>query len=71
MGDKIFIVTHVANKLAGWVIVAVSLLSGCCGTRALHDPAAPASHHAQRKYDEAIRKGAIVPAAEKGKDDRK
>jgi uncharacterized protein YceK len=47
----------------------VALLVGC-GTLAPHDPAAPASHHAQRRYDEAVRKGSIVPA-EKGKEDRK
>lgn len=70
MGDKTVTTIHVRNKLMRCVIVAASLLSSCCGTLASHDPAAPASHHAQRKYDEAVRKGTVVPA-EKGKEDRK
>jgi PBP1b-binding outer membrane lipoprotein LpoB len=70
MGDKILITILMRKKIAGCVIIFALFLSGCCGTLALHDPAAPASHHAQRKYDEAVRKGAIVPV-EKGKDERK
>jgi hypothetical protein len=69
MGDKRLITIQVRNKLVRCVIVAASLVSGC-GTIAPHDPAAPASHHAQRKYDEAVRKGTVVPM-EKGKEDRK
>jgi hypothetical protein len=38
-----------------------SLISGC-GTFAPYDKGGPASHHAQRKYDEAVRKGNVVPA---------
>jgi hypothetical protein len=70
MKDEILITTHMRNKIVGSVVLAASLLCGCCGASALHDSAAPASHHAQRKYDEAVRKGTIVPA-EKGKEDRK
>ena len=44
-------------------------LSGC-GTFAAPGPVAPASHHAQRRYDEAIKKGDAAPA-EKGKEVRK
>jgi hypothetical protein len=51
------------------VIMTASILSSC-GTFAPLDPAAPASHHAQRKYDEAVKKGTVVPA-EKGQEDRK
>jgi hypothetical protein len=69
MGDKRLITTQVRNKLVRCVIIAASLLGGC-GTLAQYDPAAPASHHAQRKYDEAVRKGTVVPT-EKGKEDRK
>jgi hypothetical protein len=37
---------------------------------ALLEPAARAYHYAQRKYDEAVKKGIVVPA-EKEKVDRK
>jgi hypothetical protein len=46
-----------------------SFISGC-GTFATYDTGGPASHHAQRKYDEAVRKGTVVPA-EKGREDGK
>ena len=69
MGDTRLFADHLINKRIRCVIIAASLLTGC-GTLAPHDPTAPASHHAQRKYDEAVRKGTVVPA-EKGKDDRK
>jgi len=51
------------------LIVISSLISGC-GTFAAPESGGPASHHAQRKYDEAVKKGDVVPA-EKGKEDRK
>jgi len=51
------------------LIIIASLICGC-GTFAGHDTGGPASHHAQRKYDEAVKKGAVLPA-EKGKEDRK
>ena len=57
------------NRYLFLTLLTAVLLSGC-GTFAPRDPAAPASHHAQRKYDEAVKKGAIVPA-EQGKEDRK
>jgi len=69
MGDKTLIIIPVTNKRIRCVIAAALLLGGC-GTLAPRDPAAPASHHAQRKYDEAVKKGIVVPA-EKGKADRK
>jgi outer membrane PBP1 activator LpoA protein len=69
MGSKTVRAINARNKFILCVIMAAFLLSAC-GTLAPHDPAAPASHHAQRKYDEAVRKGAIVPM-EKGKEDRK
>jgi len=51
------------------LILISSLISGC-GTFAAHESGGPASHHAQRKYDEAVKKGAVVPA-EKGNEDQK
>jgi hypothetical protein len=51
------------------LILILSLISGC-GAFAAHESGGPASHHAQRKYDEAVRKGVVAPA-EKGTDDRK
>ena len=69
MGDARLYANHLTNKRIRCFIIAASLLTGC-GTLASRDPAAPASHHAQRKYDEAVKKGAVVPA-EKGKEDRK
>jgi len=69
MGDTTIFTNHLTNKRIQCIIVAASLLIGC-GTLTPRDPAAPASHHAQRKYDEAVKKGAVVPA-EKGKEDRK
>jgi uncharacterized protein YceK len=50
--------------------VMIAALLGGCGTFATLDPAAPASHHAQRKYDDAVKKGSVVPI-EKGNNDRK
>jgi uncharacterized protein YceK len=50
--------------------VLIAALLGGCGTFATIDTAAPASHHAQRKYDEAVKKGTVVPA-ERGKEDQK
>ena len=44
-----------------YLILITSLISGC-GTFAPYDMGGPASHHAQRKYDEAVRKGTVVPA---------
>jgi len=52
-----------------YLILITSLISGC-GTFATYDSGGPASHHAQRKYDEAVRKGTVVPA-DKGKEDQK
>jgi hypothetical protein len=69
MGDETLFTIHLTNECIWCFIVAASLLGGC-GALAPRDPAAPASHHAQRKYDEEVRKGTIVPA-EKGKEDRK
>ena len=69
MGDKSRFTIHMRNKQIQCVIIAASLLGGC-ETLAPRDTAAPASHHAQRKYDEAVRKGTILPT-EKGKEDRK
>jgi hypothetical protein len=40
----------------------IALLISGCGTFAPYDMGGPASHHAQRKYDEAVRKGTVVPA---------
>ena len=57
--------THGMSSLA----LILALISGC-GTYAAHEVGGPASHHAQRKYDEAVKKGAVVPA-EKGKEDQK
>ncbi len=52
-----------------YLILISSLISGC-GTFAAYDSGGPASHHAQRKYDEEVRKGSVVPA-EKGNDGQK
>ena len=52
-----------------YLILITSLISGC-GTFATYDTGGPASHHAQRKYDEAVRKGTVVPA-DKGREDGK
>ena len=52
-----------------YLVVSSFLISGC-GAFAMHDSGAPAAHHAQRKYDEAVRKGTVVPA-EKGTEDQK
>ncbi len=49
-----------------YLILITSLISGC-GTFATYDTGRPASHHAQRKYDEAVRKGTVVPE-EKGRE---
>ncbi len=69
MGQIRLFARHLTNKLIRGVIIAAALLGGC-GTLAPRDPGAPASHHAQRKYDEAVRRGTVVPAVE-GKEDRK
>ncbi|MGC1455830.1 MAG: hypothetical protein WA946_11660 [Nitrospirota bacterium] len=69
MGDTRLFADHLTNKRIRCIVIAASLLTGC-GTFAPHDPVAPASHHAQRTYDEAVRKGTVVPAVE-GKEDRK
>jgi hypothetical protein len=52
-----------------YLIMMTSLISGC-GAFAMYDTGGPASHHAQRKYDEAVRKGTVVPA-DKGREDGK
>jgi hypothetical protein len=52
-----------------YLAMITSLISGC-GTFATYDAGGPASHHAQRKYDEAVRKGTVVPA-DKEKEDQK
>jgi uncharacterized protein YceK len=57
------------NQYISYGLLIATLLSGC-GSLIIHDPAAPASHHAQRKYDEAVRKGTVVPA-EKSKEGKK
>jgi hypothetical protein len=52
-------------------LTLLSLLLIGCGTFAAHKiGGGPASHHAQRKYDEAVRKGDVIPSRS-GKDDRK
>jgi len=43
-------------------LMMIALLISGCGTFAPYDMGGPASHHAQRKYDEAVRKGTVVPA---------
>ena len=48
----------------------VSSLTGGCGTFTAYESGAPASHHAQRRYDEAVKKGTVVPV-EKGTEDKK
>jgi uncharacterized protein YceK len=53
-----------------FLFVFITALLGGCGTFAPHDPAARSSQHAQQRYDEASKKGNVVPA-EKGKEDRK
>jgi hypothetical protein len=57
------------NRYVSYGLLIASLISGC-GSLVIHDPDAPASHHAQRKYDEAVKKGIVAPA-EKVKDGRK
>ena len=52
-----------------YLLLITSLISGC-GTFATYDTRGPASHHAQRKYDEAVSKGTVVPA-DKGSEDGK
>jgi len=52
-----------------YLILITSLISGC-GTFATYDTGRPASHHAQRKYDEAVRKGTVVPV-DTGNEDQK
>lgn len=69
MEKKTLVTFHLTNKRIRYVLLAASLLAGC-GTLVVRDPAAPASHHAQRKYDEAVKRGDMVPA-EEGKDYRK
>jgi hypothetical protein len=51
------------------LMMITSLISGC-GTFAPYDKGGPASHHAQRKYDDAVRKGTVVPA-DRGREDGK
>jgi hypothetical protein len=51
------------------LMLITSLISGC-GTFATYDTGGPASHHAQRKYDEVVRKGTVVPA-DTGREDGK
>jgi hypothetical protein len=50
-----------------YLILITSLIGGC-GTFATYDTGGPVSHHAQRKYDEAVRKGTVVPT-EKGREE--
>jgi hypothetical protein len=69
IGDTRLFAMHLTNKCIRCVVIAASLLGGC-GTLAPHESAAPSSHHAQQRYDEAVKKGNVVPA-EKGKEDRK
>jgi len=47
------------------IMVIVPLICGC-GTFASHDHGSPASHHAARKYNEAVQKGLVVPQDKAG-----
>jgi hypothetical protein len=52
-----------------YLTMITSLISGCAAF-STYDAGGPASHHAQRKYEEAGRKGLAAPA-ETGTGDQK
>jgi len=56
-------------KVLFYFIISTSLVGGCAPV-STYDAGGPASHHAQRKYEEALRKGLVAPI-EQGKADKK
>jgi len=43
------------------IVLFAVIVSGVIGCSSAARSSGPASHHAQRKYDDAVRKGTLVP----------